>query len=356
MKIVDKGEVGKMTKLFSEYKIRDCVFKNRIVMSPMCMYSCTAEDGKVTPFHELHYVSRSMGGVGLVMLEASAVSKEGRISNTDLGIWDDSQVSGLKKLVDNIHHYGSKAGIQISFAGRKSRLPSTIYSASPIPMTEDSRTPVELSIEEIAEIVQSFKEAAVRAKNAGFDVIELHGAHGYLIHQFLSPISNKRKDHYGGNLDNRFRFLKEVVESIREVWERPLFVRLSANEYDENGNSIDSYVDISKKLKELGVDLVDCSSGGPVPKKVNIYPGYQTYLSEYIRRHADIPTAAVGLISTGRVAEMVLTNEAADLIFVGRELLRNPYWAKQAAYELSEDIKPPHQYERAWRSKVQLKE
>jgi NADPH2 dehydrogenase len=318
------------------------------------MYSCNNEDGKVTPFHKYHYVSRAMGGVGLVMLEASAVSPQGRISSTDLGIWEDNQINGLKELVDDIHKYESKVGIQISFAGRKSRLPARIVGPSPVPLTDKSRIPKELTTEDIVEIVSDFQKAAKRAEEAGFDVIELHGAHGYLIHQFLSPLSNKRIDYYGGDLTNRSRFLIEVVEAIREVWKKPLFVRISANEYDDNGNSKEDYVKVAEMLKRIGVDLVDCSSGGPVPKPVKIFPGYQTYMSEHVRTKAGIPTAAVGLITTGRMAEMILENEAADLVFVGRELLRNPYWAQQAARELTQEIQAPHQYERAWRKKVQL--
>lgn len=340
-----------MSKLFSSYTIRDCELKNRVVMSPMCMYSAQ-DDGKVTPFHELHYASRAMGGVGLIIMEATAISKEGRISEQDLGIWDHSHVEGLRKLANQVHAYGGKLGMQLSHAGRKSRIKSELVGPSAIPMTEDRRVPRELTIPEIEKIVKDFKQAAVHANDAELDVLELHGAHGYLIHQFLSPVSNTRTDMYGGDLEGRSLFLRKIVEVIREVWTKPLFVRIAASEYDDKGNSTEDYIALIQDLKGLGVDLIDCSSGGAIPRPVKIYPGYQTYLSEKIRTNGEVSTGAVGLITAARTAEMILQNEAADLIFIGRELLRNPYWAQQAALELGESIDAPKQYERAWKTSV----
>ncbi|WP_209121249.1 NADPH dehydrogenase NamA [Alkalihalobacillus sp. BA299] len=337
-----------MGELFSEYQIRDVTFKNRIVMSPMCMYSCFNQDGKVTDWHRLHYSSRAVGQVGLIILESTAVSPSGRISLEDLGIWDNSQIEGLKNLVGTLHSHGSKVGIQLSHAGRKSRTGSSIFAPASIPFTDERPVPIELDISKIKEIINDFKLAAKRADEAGFDVIELHGAHGYLIHQFISPISNKRTDQYGGNLDNRLRFLKEIISAIREVWLKPLFVRVSANEYDPEGNDIEDYIYIAKEVKKCGVDLIDCSSGGVNPKKVKSYPGYQIQYAEKIKFEANIRTGAVGLISNAMDAELILQNEVADLIFIGRELLRQPNWPIIVAKELREELSVPKQYKRAW--------
>ncbi|WP_027415642.1 NADPH dehydrogenase NamA [Aneurinibacillus terranovensis] len=336
-------------KLFSPLTIKDVTFKNRIVMSPMCMYSCTAQDGKVTNWHLTHYTSRAVGQVGLIITEATAVTPQGRISYGDLGIWNDEQMEGLKKLVNVIHEHGAKAGIQLAHAGRKAELEGTILAPSAVPFDDKSKTPKEASKSDIQEVIAAFTEGARRAKEAGFDVIELHAAHGYLIHEFLSPLSNHREDEYGGNAANRYRLLGEVIDAVKTEWQGPLFVRISAHDYHEEGYTPDDYVPYAKKMKEQGVDLIDCSSGAVVPAKIDVYPGYQVPYSDQIRNQANIATGAVGLITSGIQAEEILKNNRADLVFLARELLRNPYWPRAAAKELGVSIESPKQYERAWK-------
>lgn len=333
-------------KLFSPYTIKQVTLKNRIVMSPMCMYSCEAQDGKITDWHLLHYGSRSMGQVALIMVEATGVAPEGRISNSDVGIWSDEHVEGLKKLVQLVHDQGGKIGIQLAHAGRKSETDGVIVAPSAVPFREDGKVPAAMTDEQIKETVNAFKAAARRAKEAGFDVIEIHGAHGYLIHEFLSPIANQREDEYGGSLENRYRFLSEIITAVKTEWSGPLFVRISANDYDKAGNTLDTYVEIAKYMNAQEVDLIDCSSGGIVPVRPNSYPGYQVPFADRIRREARIPTGAVGLITTGSQAEEILQNERADLIFIGRELLYDPYWPLRAARELNCAIEAPRQYVR----------
>ncbi len=335
-------------KLFSPYTIKDLTLKNRIVMSPMCMYSCMNEDGLVNDWHITHYTSRAVGQVGLVILESSAVTKQGRISPQDLGIWSDEHIEGLKKLVDLNHQHDSKIGIQLGHAGRKAELKEDIISPSPLAFNDKYKQPKEMTIEQIKETVQAFKDAAGRAKEAGFDMIELHGAHGYLINQFLSPLSNHRTDEYGGSPENRYRFLSEVIEAVKETWQGPLFVRISANDYTEGGNTPETYVHYSRKMKEQGVDLIDVSSGAVVPAKMNVFPGYQVPYADQIRNEAELATGAVGLIINAVQAEEILQNERADLILLARELLRDPYWPRTAAVELGTEIDPPRQYDRGW--------
>ncbi|PWA11775.1 NADPH dehydrogenase NamA [Pueribacillus theae] len=336
-------------KLFTPYTIKDLTLKNRIVMSPMCMYSCENRDGKVMDWHRIHYPTRAVGQVGLVIVEATAVMPEGRISDYDLGIWSDEHVDGLKELVKLIHAQGAAAGIQIAHAGRKAEDTDEPLAPSAIPFEEGMKTPKEMAKEDIERTIFAFKEAARRAKEAGFDLIELHGAHGYLINEFLSPLTNQRTDEYGGNAENRYRFLEEVINAVKEEWEGPLFVRISASDYHEEGNTPDTYVNYAKKMKEQGVDLIDCSSGAVVPAKINVFPSYQVPFADKIRKEAGIATGAVGMITTGGQAEEILQNDRADLIFVGRELLRSPYWALTAAKELNYNIQSPVQYERGWR-------
>lgn len=337
-----------MSKLFSSYTIKDTTLKNRIVMAPMCMYSCFKEDGQVTNWHKTHYTSRAVGQVGLIILEATAVTPQGRISPQDLGIWEDAHVAGLKELVDLIHEQGSRAGIQIAHAGRKAVVDGPIIAPSAIPFNEKSKTPQEMTTAQIKETIEAFVAGVKRAKEAGFDVIELHAAHGYLINEFLSPLSNQRTDEYGGDIDKRYRFLEEIIEQVKTVWTGPLFVRISANDYHPEGNTIDTYVYYSKKMKAQGVDLIDCSSGAVVPAAINVFPGYQVPYAERIRHEADIPTGAVGLITQGIQAEEILQNERADLVFLARELLRDPYWPRTAAKELGTELTPPKQYDRGW--------
>ncbi|HEU5141478.1 MAG TPA: NADPH dehydrogenase NamA [Bacillales bacterium] len=335
-------------KLFEPYKIRDLTLKNRITMSPMCMYSCPEEDGKVNDWHLTHYTTRAVGQVGLVILEASAITEQGRISPQDLGIWSDEQIPGLNKLVDLNHKHHSKIGIQIGHAGRKAVVDGPIIAPSAEPFNEKMKTPEEMNNVQIEETIEAFKQAARRAKEAGFDVIELHGAHGYLISEFLSPLANKRTDEYGGSRDNRYRFLEEVINAVKQEWDGVLFVRVSASDFREDGNSPDDHVYFAKKMKAQGVDLIDCSAGGVAPAKINPYPGYQVPFADQIRNEAEIPTGAVGLITEPLQAEEILQNGRGDLVVLARELLRDPYWPLTAARALGEDIEAPRQYRRGW--------
>jgi NADPH2 dehydrogenase len=336
------------TKLFSPYTIKNVTLKNRVVMAPMCMYSSHTEDGKVANWHYTHYVSRAVGQVGLIILEATAVTPQGRISPQDLGIWSDDHIEGLAQLVKLMKEHGAATGIQIAHAGRKAVLEGDIIAPSPLAFNEKMKTPLEMNKEDIAKTVEAFKEGAERAKNAGFDVIEIHAAHGYLINEFLSPLSNQRNDEYGGSAENHYRFLHEVIEAVKTVWEGPLFVRVSANDYHENGLTPKDYVTYGQWMKEQGVDLIDVSSGAVVPAAIHAFPGYQVKFAEKIREEAKIPTGAVGLITSGLQAEEILQNERADLIFIARELLRDPYWPRTAAKELGVQIHGPKQYERGW--------
>ncbi|MTT33306.1 NADPH dehydrogenase NamA [Terrilactibacillus sp. BCM23-1] len=338
------------SKLFTPYKIKDVTLKNRIVMAPMCMYS-SDENGHVNDWHLTHYTSRAIGQVGLIIIEATAVNPKGRISASDLGIWSDEHIEGLKKLTTLNHKYQSKIGIQLAHAGRKAQLKTQPLAPSAIPFNEEYQTPHELSIEEIKQTIYDFKQAARRAKEANFDVIEIHAAHGYLIHEFLSPLSNQRKDQYGGSEENRYRLLHEVIEGVKEEWSGPLFVRISANDFTEGGNTPDTYVPYAEKMKAQGVDLIDVSSGALVPAQIDAFPGYQVPYADQIKNEAGVATGAVGLITHAFQAEEILKNNRADLIFIARELLRDPYWPKTAAITLGETIDTPVQYERGWRFK-----
>ncbi|AYW45110.1 NADPH dehydrogenase NamA [Tetragenococcus koreensis] len=335
-------------KLFEPYEIKNTILKNRIVMSPMCMYSAD-EDGFVTSWHPTHYEARAVGQVGLVFLEATAVLPEGRISNNDLGIWQDAQIDGLKQLATSIQRHGAKAAIQLGHAGRKATVPGEIFAPSANAYNEESKIPTAMTKEKLTELVKAFKKAAYRADQAGFDIIEIHAAHGYLINEFLSPLANKRNDEYGGSVENRYRILKEVVDEVKSVWNKPLFVRISANDFTEEGMKPADYIPMAKWMKEQGVDLIDVSAGAVVPAKIDSYPGYQVPFSETIKNGADISTSAVGLITSGVQAEEILRNERADLVMLGRALLRNPYWPYQAAKELNTTIQAPKQYKRGWR-------
>jgi NADPH2 dehydrogenase len=339
----------KESTLFSPYTIGTITLKNRIVMSPMCMYSVSAKDGKVNNWHYTHYTSRAVGQVGLVMVEASAVTPGGRISYQDVGIWDDAQVENLQHLTQLVQEQGAHIGIQLAHAGRKANLDDTPVAPSAIAF-EGMKQPAELSTDEIAGIIEAFKQGARRAKAAGFDIIEIHAAHGYLINEFLSPLSNLRTDAYGGSTATRYRFLQEIIDAIRSAWDGPLFCRISANEYAEGGNTIEDFVYYAKRMKQQGVDLVDCSSGGVVPAHIRAYPGYQVPAADIIRKETGIATAAVGLITSGTQAEEILSNERADLIFLARALLRDPYWPRTAAIELGVTLVGPEQYQRGWRN------
>ncbi|TYS49398.1 NADPH dehydrogenase NamA [Bacillus infantis] len=336
------------TKLFSSYTVKDVTLKNRIVMAPMCMYSSHNEDGKVENWHLTHYTSRAVGQVGLIIVEATAVTAQGRISPQDLGIWSDDHIEGLQKLTGMMKEHGTRAGIQLAHAGRKAVIEGEIIAPSAVAFNEKMKMPKEMTKEEIKETIEAFKEGAVRAKKAGFEVIEIHAAHGYLINEFLSPLSNLREDEYGGIAENRYRFLREVIDSIQTVWDGPLFVRVSASDYNENGLDVEDYVTFGRWMKEQGIDLIDVSSGALVPARIHAYPGYQVKFAETIKSEADIPTGAVGLITSGLQAEEILQNDRADLIFIARELLRDPYFPKTAAKQLGTEIEPPKQYDRGW--------
>lgn len=353
-----------MAHLFSPLKIKNIELKNRIVVSPMCEYS--SEDGFANDWHFIHLGSRAVGGAGLIITEACAVSAEGRITFADLGIYRDEHIEKLKHITDFIQAHGAIAGVQLAHAGRKAshvepwnggkQIPSDqpngwkTVAPSAVPFKDDEEAPLELDKAGIEKVKADFKAATKRAIAAGFQVIELHGAHGYLLHQFLSPISNKRTDEYGGTFDNRIRLLLEVVESVKEVWpkENLLFIRLSTTEWTEGGWTADDSVALAKILKEKGVDLIDCSSGGNVVNaKIPLKPGYQVEFAEKIKKESGILTGAVGLITTAYQADEIIQEGEADLIFLAREMLRDPHFPLRAAHELGHEVKWPVQYERA---------
>lgn len=351
-----------MSKLFSPLVIKNITLKNRIVVSPMCQYSAT--EGFTNDWHLVHLGTRAVGGSGLVFMEATAVSPEGRISPGDTGIWSDSHLDGLRRITNFIHLHGAMAGIQLAHAGRKAScaVPRDggkqldenhggwkTFAPSNLPFLDEDRTPEALNEEGILKIVSDFKTAALRARDAGFNVVEIHSAHGYLLHEFLSPLSNKRDDNYGGTFENRIRLLSQVVEAIKSVWpvNNPLFVRISSTDWSEGGWTIDESIKLAGILKEKGVDLIDCSSGGNVHNaKIPAGPGYQVPFSEAIRK-TGILTGAVGLITTAGQAESILQEEKADLVFLARELLRNPYFPLRAAQEIGAEVTWPVQYSRA---------
>ncbi|MFC5452019.1 NADPH dehydrogenase NamA [Paenibacillus aestuarii] len=333
--------------LFTPFTLKQVTLKNRIVMSPMCMYS-SDDSGTVKDWHHVHYATRAVGQVGLVILEATAVTAQGRISARDLGIWSDEHLPGLQRVVDSVHEHGAHIGIQLAHAGRKATVDGPIVAPSALPFSDTYKTPEAVTLEQIQALVAAFGEAADRAKQAGFDIIEIHGAHGYLINEFLSPLTNRREDAYGGDADGRFRFLQEVVSEVKQRWDGPLFVRISANEYDPQGLTPEDHAYFAAKLKTLGVDLIDVSSGGNVPVVPNAFPGYQVPFAETIRTKADIAVGAVGLITEAQQAEDIVQSGKADLIFLGRALLRDPYWARSAAQQLHVELAPPKPYERGW--------
>lgn len=336
-----------MSLLFSPITLGGLELKNRIVVSPMCMYSSFEENGRVTPWHQVHYGSRAAGQAGLVIVEATAVLPEGRISKQDLGLWEDSQVEGFRALNELLHAQGSKSGVQLAHAGRKSNAVGTGAAPSAIAFP-GMPEPRALSLQEIDDVVAAFANAAVRAAEAGFDVIEIHAAHGYLLNQFLTPLANCREDAYGGDRSSRFLLLRRVITEVKKVWNGPLFVRISADEYNEQGNTMDDMIYYVNEMKSLGVHLIDCSTGGVVPAAIQPQPGYQVPYAAQIRQSTGLATGAVGLITSGTQAEDILAREAADLIFIGRPFLRDPYWPRTAALELGEVLKAPVQYERGW--------
>jgi NADPH2 dehydrogenase len=336
-----------MSMLLSPFEIKGLKLRNRVVMSPMCMHSA-AEDGFVTDWHRVHYGARAQGQVGLIFPETLAVHQDARIGQGDLGIWSDEHVTGLRSLVDLLHSFGAKVGAQIGHAGRQADLPDVVRIApSPVPFTEQSPVPRQIEVAEIPELVKSFGRAARRACEAGFDVLEIHTAHGYLLNEFLSPLANLRDDEYGGDAKRRYRILGEIIEEVKQHWgDRPLFVRISSTDYSEGGNTPESFLEYGRWMKEQGVDLIDCSSGGIKMIKVQTYPGYQVPAAELLRKELNIATGAVGLVQNGRQAEEILQNGRADLVFIGRQMLRDPFWVRSAADDLKEYIDVPTQYTR----------
>ncbi len=352
-----------MPKLFEPLSIKSVTFKNRIVVSPMCQYS--AVDGFANDWHLVHLGSRAVGGAALIIQEATAVCAEGRITLDDLGIWKDEHTAILKNISSFVHAQGSLFGIQLAHAGRKASHTSPwkggkLLSAdeggwqnvapSAIPFSEGTVAPHALTIEEINQLIEDFKLAAKRAIEVGYDVVEIHAAHGYLIHEFLSPLSNQRNDTYGGAFENRIRLLVQIIESVKQVWpeNKPLFVRISASDWADGGWSIEDSVMLAKVLKQKGVDVMDCSSGGAVRhQKISVGPGYQVPFAERIKKETGMLTAAVGLIDDANQAEEILTSEKADLILMAREFLRDPYFPLHAAKHIGEEIPWPKQYERA---------
>lgn len=330
--------------LFSPFTVKNLELKNRIVMPPMCMYS--AQDGMVNDWHIVHYATRAAGQAGLVIVEATGVEERGRISDRDLGIWDDQHIEGLGKIVKAVHDYGAKAAIQLNHAGRKSEVTALEpVGPSAIPFSDTHRIPHSLSKEEIATIVTLFKNGAKRAFAAGFDAIEIHAAHGYLINQFLSPLANTRTDEYGGSLENRARLLDEVLAAVREVLpaDYPVLVRVSAEEYDPEGNRPETVAAIINLVKARGIDVVHVSSGAVISAPVRAYPGYQIGLAAIIKQHTGLPVIGGGLITEPHQAEQVI-KAGIDCVFLGRQLLREPYWPLRAAHELQADIEWPEQY------------
>jgi 2,4-dienoyl-CoA reductase-like NADH-dependent reductase (Old Yellow Enzyme family) len=356
-----------MALLFEPLALRDVELRNRVMVAPMCQYSATA-DGVATDWHQVHYGSFAVGGAALVVFEATAVEARGRISPGDLGLWSDAQVEGLARIARFVAGQGAVPAIQLAHAGRKASVAApwegggflapnqggwTVVAPSAVPFGPAAPTPRALAAEELAGLVTAFRAAAARAREAGFRALELHAAHGYLLHQFLSPLSNRRDDRYGGAFENRIRLVLQTVEAIRREWpERlPLLVRLSATDWAANGWNVDESVELSRRLLRNGVDLVDCSSGGLVPDAaVPVAPGYQVPFAARIRREAGIPTAAVGLITDPAQAEGILRDGAADLIAFARELLRDPRFPQRAARALGVDLPWPPQYQRAKRA------
>jgi 2,4-dienoyl-CoA reductase-like NADH-dependent reductase (Old Yellow Enzyme family) len=352
-----------MHPLFSPYELRSVAFPNRIGASPMCQYSSV--DGFASDWHLVHLGSRAVGGAGLVILEASAVVPEGRITPSDLGIWKDEHIPKLECIAAFLHSQGARAGIQLAHAGRKASMSAPSHGERLVPPAEGGWTPVapsaipfsdlyamphELDQAGIDAVIAAFRAAANRAHRAGFDIVEIHAAHGYLLHEFLSPLSNHRTDQYGGSLENRTRLLLQVTDEVREAWplEQPLFVRISASDWVEGGWTIDESVELARMLKERGVDLIDCSSGGNVPTaKIPVAPGYQVPFAARIKREAGIATAAVGLITEPAQANGVIESGDADLVLLAREMLRDPYFAVHAAAAMTDAASWPEQYLRA---------
>ena len=333
--------------LFSPMTIKDLTLKNRIVMAPMCMYVAD-HDGRATDWHTIHYGTRAMGQTGLVIVEATGVEDRGRITSSDLGIWEDGQVDGLKKIVNAVHNADGRIAIQLGHAGRKSAVEyTTPVAPSAIAFSKEYRTPKALTKPEIKQVVDSFAKAARRAALAGFDAVEVHAAHGYLINEFLSPLANKRDDEYGGTPENRVRFLGEVLDAVKSVVppNMVIIVRVSAHDYEPEGNTPELVADMLNMVKSKGIDLVNVSSGAVTPFAPRAYPGYQIPFAQIIKEKTALPVIGGGLVTEPVQAEQIV-KAGVDLVFLGRELLRNPYWPLKAAYALGSDIDWPEPYAR----------
>jgi 2,4-dienoyl-CoA reductase-like NADH-dependent reductase (Old Yellow Enzyme family) len=352
-----------MSRLFSPITIRELQFRNRIFVSPMCQYS--SENGMPTPWHLVHLGSRAIGGAGLVMVEASGVSPEGRITPDDSGIWSAAHAEAFRPLVSFLQDHGAVPAIQLAHAGRKASTESPwkggkevkdagrvwqTVAPSGVRFDDGYPMPKEMTENDIEKVIKDFVQAARYSLDAGFQVIELHFAHGYLVHEFLSPLSNKRKDFFGGSLENRMRVALTIAEKVRAVWPAkwPVFTRISATDYIDGGWDLPQSVVLCKELKTRGIDLIDCSSGGNAPHaKIPIGPGYQVPFSATIRRECSMPTGAVGMITEPEQAERIIATGEADVVLLAREILRDPYWPLHAAHKLGVDCTWPKQYERA---------
>jgi 2,4-dienoyl-CoA reductase-like NADH-dependent reductase (Old Yellow Enzyme family) len=362
--MAEQFRVDERHGLFDPLTIRGITLRNRIAVSPMCQYSCAG--GLANEWHLVHLGSRAVGGAGLVMAEATAVEARGRISPQDLGLWSDAHIEPLARIVRFIHSQGATAGMQVAHAGRKASTArpwegsgrveveqggwKDVVAPSAEAFSPEYPMPAEIGAEGIAEVVRAFGETARRARQAGYRVVEIHAAHGYMLHSFFSPLSNHRRDAYGGSFENRTRIAREVAEAVRRQWPEkyPLFIRISATDWTEGGWDIEQSVELARMLKPLGVDLVDCSSGGNVAgAKIPMGPGYQVKFAERIRREAGIRTGAVGMITSAVQAEQILRTGQADVVLLARQMLRDPYWPLHAASELGHAASWPAQYLRA---------
>ncbi|MCS7462060.1 NADH:flavin oxidoreductase/NADH oxidase [Paenibacillus doosanensis] len=339
-----------MPSLSSSFSLKGLQLKNRVVMPPMCQYSVEAKDGIPTDWHFVHYVSRAVGGTGLIIMEMTDVEPDGRITDYDLGLWSDDQIPAFRRIIQEVQKYGAKIGIQIAHAGRKAEDAEIPVGPSNIPVSPEFKTPRALTTDEVKAMVVKFKEAAVRAVEAGVDTIELHGAHGYLIHQFHSPAINNRTDEYGQDLA---RFGVEIIQAVKSVMPEnmPLIMRISAVEYMDEGYDLGHSIEISRRYKEAGVDMFHVSSGGEGPsgsRKPGNYPGYQVPMARAIKLALSVPVIAVGILEDAKLAEATVANEDADLVGVARGMLRDPYWAAHAIRETTGQVAAPRQYERAY--------
>jgi 2,4-dienoyl-CoA reductase-like NADH-dependent reductase (Old Yellow Enzyme family) len=335
--------------LFSPLGLRSVTARNRLWISPMCQYSVFAEDGLPTAWHMVHLGSRAVGGAGLIVTEATAVEPRGRISARDVGLWNEAQAAAYAPIVSFMRDYGAIPAVQLAHAGRKAQVPGSI-APSAIPF-DSMPVPHEMGAGEIAAVVSAFQRGAALALQAGFQVVEIHAAHGYLLHEFLSPLSNRRTDQYGGTFENRARLLSEVVVAVRGFWPEnlPLFVRISATDWLEGGWDVEQSIALARHLAPLGVDLIDVSSGGLSPEqRIPLSPGYQVDFAARIKREAGIAVGAVGLITGATQADAIVKEGRADAVLIARQSLRDSYWPLRAARELGYDVPVPLQYQRAW--------